>query len=165
MVTAVGKGFVAAEIEFGLGQHRSVIAKEKYQNYLKYDYLDWVQFFIALAVCKISICLFLLRLSQMNRLRLVLYGLIVFLVVTHIPLCLLILLQCNPLRKAWDEEVPGKCFSISIVENVIIARTYISGPFLLLLFNRFGRDARLWSKGQLPAIGTCLVCLIRILIV
>ena len=122
MITAVGKGFVGAEIGFGLGQHRSILSVERYQNYLKYDYLDWVQFFIALAVCKISICLFLLRLSQLNRLRLVLYVLIVFLVTTHVPLSLLILFQCSPLRRAWEKSVPGKCFSMNAIKNVIFAQ-------------------------------------------
>ena len=120
-ITAIRKGFVASEITVGLGQHRSILSTERYRNYLEYDYLDKALFFVALAVCKISICLFLLRLSQMNRLRHVLYGLMIFLILTHVPLFLMLLLQCQPLRKAW-EDVPGKCLSIEFVKNVIIAQ-------------------------------------------
>ena len=57
----------------------------------------------------------------MNRLRLVLYGLIAFLILTHVPLFLMLLLQCQPIRKVW-ENVPGKCLSMRFVENVIITQ-------------------------------------------
>ena len=122
LLTALGKGFVAVEIHFGLGQHRSRLSGKSYEQYLKYESLDWLQFFIALAVCKISICLFLLRLSQMNRLRLVLYGTIAFLLTTHIPLFLMLLLQCSPIQKTWYRQVPGSCLSMDVIENIILAQ-------------------------------------------
>ncbi|KAG7005730.1 hypothetical protein G7Y79_00018g045370 [Physcia stellaris] len=125
-ITAVGKGFVVTEVSYGLGQHRSRLSDGQYGNYLKYDFLDWAQFFVALLVTKISICLFLLRLSQFNRLRAVLYGLIGFLFTTHIPLILMYVLQCDPIRKAWDRGVPGKCWSRNLVENVVIAQGVFS---------------------------------------
>ncbi|KAL8846471.1 MAG: hypothetical protein Q9221_008437 [Calogaya cf. arnoldii] len=95
-------------------------------TYLKYDFLDWAQFFVALLVTKISICLFLLRLSQFDRLRTVLYGLIWLLVTTHIPLFFIYVFQCDPVRKAWDKEMDGKCMSMDIVQNVITAQGAIS---------------------------------------
>ena len=86
MITAVGKGFVVTEVSYGLGQHRIDLSVEQYRNFLKYYYLDTAQFFIALATCKISICLFLLRLSQFHKIKRILYSLIVFLLVTHLAL-------------------------------------------------------------------------------
>ena len=64
MITAVGKGFVVTEVSYGLGQHRDDLSVEQYRNLLKYYYLDTVQFFVALATCKISICLLLPRLLR-----------------------------------------------------------------------------------------------------
>ncbi|KAI4229835.1 MAG: hypothetical protein L6R40_008045 [Gallowayella cf. fulva] len=127
-ITAVGKGFVVTEVSYGLGQHRSQLSVGQYQQYLKYDFLDWAQFFIALLVTKISICLFLTRLSQFHRLRAVLYGLMGFLFVTHIPLFFIYVFQCSPVRRAWQRDVGGKCMSKDVVENVIIAQ----GVFSLL---------------------------------
>lgn len=121
-ITAVGKGFVVTEVSYGLGQHRSQLSVGQYQQYLKYDFLDWAQFFIALLVTKISICLFLTRLSQFHRLRAVLYGLMGFLFVTHIPLFFIYVFQCSPVRRAWQRDVGGKCMSKDVVENVIIAQ-------------------------------------------
>lgn len=71
-------------------------------------------------------CLFLLRLSQFNKLKNVLYGLIAFLFVTHVPLLFLIVSQCNPVTKAWDWVLTGACFSMQAVETITIAQGAIS---------------------------------------
>lgn len=126
MITAVGKGFVVTEISYGLGQHRVDLSVEQYRNFLKYYYLDTAQFFIALATCKISICLFLLRLSQFNKVKRVLHGLIVFLVVTHLALFFLTVFQCSPVDKVWNIDDPGKCFSEEMVMNILIAQGVFS---------------------------------------
>ena len=127
MITAVGKGFVVTEVSYGLGQHRSELSVEQYRNFLKYYYLDTAQFFIALATCKISICLFLLRLSQFNKLRRILYHLIAFLIITHLALFLLNIFQCHPVDKVWNEgEKGGHCFTKQTVMNILIAQGVLS---------------------------------------
>ena len=122
MITAVGKGFVVTEVSYGLGQHRRDLSIEHYRNFLKYNYLDTSQFFIALATCKISICLFLLRLFHFNKMKHFLWALIGFLVVTHLVLFFLIVLQCNPVHKVWDLGAPGTCFSRNMVMNITIVQ-------------------------------------------
>ena len=126
MITAVGKGFVVTEVSYGLGQHRADLSIEQYRNFLKYYYLDTAQFFIALATCKISICLFLLRLSQFNKLRRSLYGLIAFLIITHLALFFLEVFQCLPVDKVWNLDVAGKCMSEQTIMNILIAQCVIS---------------------------------------
>ncbi|KAF6217907.1 hypothetical protein HO133_006319 [Letharia lupina] len=84
------------------------------------------QFFIALATCKISICLFLLRLSHFNRLKHILYGLIGFLVVTHLTLFFLTVFQCSPVDKVLNPADPGNCFSEQMVMNILIAQRVFS---------------------------------------
>ena len=119
----MGKGFVVTEVSYGLGQHRNALSIENYRNFLKYWYLDTAQFFIALATCKISICLFLLRLSQFDKLRHVLWYLMGFLIISHLILFFLVVLQCDPVHKAWDLGTPGRCFS----PNSILAINIIQG--------------------------------------
>lgn len=126
MITAVGKGFVVTEISYGLGQHRIDLSVEQYRNFLKYYYLDTAQFFIALATCKISICLFLLRLSHFNKLKRILYGLIAFLVITHLAFFFLNVFQCSPVDKVWNLDDPGRCFSEQMVMNILIAQCVFS---------------------------------------
>ncbi|KAL9028733.1 MAG: hypothetical protein Q9196_002951 [Gyalolechia fulgens] len=129
MANSCGMGFVGAEVSNGLGRHRYYLAPGAYKKYLKYDYLDWVQVFFTLALSKIAICLFLLRLSEYRKLRLWLYGLIVLLVTTHVPLTFLIIFQCSPIRKYWVSplEGPGVCFTKATVETIIIAQGALSG--------------------------------------
>ena len=122
MTNTVGLGFVMTEVANGLGRHRYYLAKPAYSKYAKYSYLDWLQVFITLALCKISICMFLLRLSSFNKLRRLLYALIAFLVVSTVPLTILMALQCRPVDKYWDTAVTGKCFSMATVEKIVIVQ-------------------------------------------
>ena len=121
-------GFVMTEVFYGLGRHLHYLTPYQYNHYLRYDFLDWIQVFVTLAISKISICLFLLRLSKFDKLRRFLQVLIAFLVITHVPLTLLLIFQCHPVRKYWYKTIPGKCFPKKVVEKIIIAQggTYIS---------------------------------------
>lgn len=128
MVNAIGMGFVMLEVSYGLGRHTRYLPPDHYIGFLKYNYLDWIQVFITLALSKIAICLFLLRISKFERFRYLLFGLIAFLIISHTPLTLLFMLQCIPLNKMWDTQVPGHCFSRKRVETIII----IQGVFSII---------------------------------
>ena len=130
-------GFVAAEISNGLGRKRFYLAPGSYKKFLKYDYLDWVQVFLTLMLSKISICLFLLRLSNFRRIRLGLHAMNIFLVTSHIPLTFLIIFQCSPINKYWRNPLdgPGRCFSKATVETIIIIQgSKLSASLNLLLW-------------------------------
>ena len=114
--------FVMCEVNWGLGRHRYFIKPTKYIAFLKYNWLDWNQVIITLYLCKLSICLFLLRISKFDRWRIFLYWVIAFLTLSHLPLELLYLLQCIPIQKNWNQSRPGKCFSLVAVEKIIIVQ-------------------------------------------
>ncbi|KAL8862515.1 MAG: hypothetical protein Q9178_001013 [Gyalolechia marmorata] len=122
LLNICGMGFVAAEISNGLGRKRFYLAPGSYKKFLKYDYLDWVQVFLTLMLSKISICLFLLRLSNFRRIRLGLHAMNIFLITSHIPLTFLVIFQCSPISKYWRNPLdgPGRCFSKATVETIII---------------------------------------------
>ena len=107
---------------YGLGRHKYYLSNYDFKEFLKYDYLDWMQTFITLAISKISICLFLLRLSKFNKLKTVLWVLIGLLVITHLPLTILFLAQCDPVSREWNMSLSGRCFSKHMVENILIAQ-------------------------------------------
>lgn len=140
---ALGMGFVWLEVLYGLGRHRQYLPPYHYQWFLKYNYLDWIQVFITLGISKISICLFLLRISKFEKYRNFLFGLIFFLVIAHTPITLLYMLQCIPFRKNWVPESPGYCFSKPAVEIIIIIQgvcsiltDFIGAAFpIILLWN------------------------------
>lgn len=120
-------GFVMAEVFYGLGRHLHYLSPYQYSHYLRYDFLDWIQVFVTLAISKISICLFLMRLSKFDRLRKFLQALIAFLILTHVPLTLLVIFQCHPVQKYWNKEMQGTCFPKTTVEKIIIAQGGTSG--------------------------------------
>ena len=127
MVNAVGMGFVMLEVNYGLGRHKQYLPADHFEGFLKYNYLDWIQVFITLAVSKISICLFLLRISKFERYRYLLFGLIAFLIISHAPITLLYMLQCIPFRKVWaPKEESGQCFSKHAIEKMIISQGVFS---------------------------------------
>ena len=92
--------------------------------YRRMDYLHWAQLFIILPLCKVSICQFLLRLStfKKTKLRAALYALIGFLVITHVPFIIVILVQCRPAHKYWDLNAAGECFTTDRVVDIIISQ-------------------------------------------
>lgn len=110
------------EVFYGLGRHHRYLSAYNYAHYLKFDYLDWIQVFATLALSKISICQFLLRLSKFDRLGRFLQGLIVFIILTHIPLTLLMIFQCHPVHKYWNQSLPGSCFRKDTVEKIVISQ-------------------------------------------
>ena len=85
--------------------------------------------FATLTFTKISICLFLLRITVTKAFIRPLQVAIIILVVSNIVISLVWILQCTPhLDKAWNDEKPGKCFSKGQLERIIIsqARKYTS---------------------------------------
>ncbi|KAI4187397.1 MAG: hypothetical protein LQ348_004087 [Seirophora lacunosa] len=173
MANLTGMGFVAAEVENGLGRHRYYLKPGAFKKFLKYDYLDWAQVFVTLALCKISICLFLLRLSSFRRLRWWLHGLIVFLIVSHLPLLFLVIFQCTPISKYWTNplEGPGVCFTKATVETIIIIQGVISivtdfigaGFPIVLLWNVQLRKRTKMGLCMLMGLGvvTAAICIVR----
>ena len=164
-------GFVMLEVYYGLGRHIQYLPADHYVEFLKYNFLDWVQVFIILALSKISISLFLLRISKFERWRNFLFGLIEFIIITHTPLTILFLLQCIPLNKNWDTSVPGHCFSKPSVEIIIINQGVISVitdfigaafPILLLLNAKLHLRTKI-ALDLLMGLGvvTGTVCIVR----
>lgn len=164
-------GFVILEVNYGLGRHAQYITPVHYEGFLKYNYLDWIQVFITLALSKISICLFLLRISKFERWRYFLFGLIAFLIISHTPLTLLFLLQCIPLNKNWNTAVPGYCFSKPAVEKIIIVQgvfsivtDFIGAAFpVILLWNAKLSIRTKVALNMLMGLGvvTGTVCIVR----
>ena len=72
---------------------------------------------------KVSICLFLLRITITKAFIRPLQAAIVILVLSNIILSLVWILQCTShLDKAWNDKLPGKCFSKGQLERIIISQ-------------------------------------------
>ncbi|KAL8836983.1 MAG: hypothetical protein Q9176_005984 [Flavoplaca citrina] len=171
LTNSVGLAFYLCMVLYGLGRHKYYLSHYDLKMFLKWDYLDWVQAILTLAISKISICLLLLRLSQFSKLKKGLYWLIAFIFVTHLPLIVLLIVQCRPVEKTWNTIVDGKCFSKNMIANILIAQgvfsiltDFIGAAFpILLLWNvkiKFGSKVAIWLLMGFGIV-TSITCIVR----
>ena len=84
---------------------------------------DYTKTFATLTFTKVSICLFLLRLTVTKLSIRPLQIAVVILVISNVVISLVWIFQCRPhLDKAWNDKMPGKCFSKGQVERIIISQ-------------------------------------------
>lgn len=85
--------------------------------------LDYEKTFATLTFTKISICLFLLRITITKNFIRPLQAAVIILVLSNVILSLVWIFQCSPhLDKAWNDDLPGKCFSKGQLERIIISQ-------------------------------------------
>ncbi|KAJ5820420.1 hypothetical protein N7474_006011 [Penicillium riverlandense] len=100
---------------------------------MKYWWLCEIAYCFASIFCKISVCLFLMRIT-IKRLHIwIIYTVMVLTVLAGLVFMFLMLLQCKPLsyfwtRTAMDPSIEGYCISI----NIIITMTYVYSAFAAL---------------------------------
>ncbi|KAG8534392.1 uncharacterized protein KY384_001237 [Bacidia gigantensis] len=164
-------GLVMLQVEWGLGRHRYYAKQDHYIGFLKYNYFDWCQVFVTLSLSKIAICLFLLRISKFDHWRKFLYGVIAFLLGTHIPILFIYIFQCRPVNKAWNGNVHGQCFSLDAIWILIIVQGVCSiltdfalaaTPIILIRNMKLPKRQKI-ALNLLMGLGviTALVCIVR----
>lgn len=122
LTTLIGAGFVTSGVFYGLGRHEYYLTP--FQRLVSHalGWADWIQTFITLALVKISICLFLLRIVESRMIKRGMYAIIAFTVLfTTIFVCLFLGI-CRPLNAHWNVEVEGKCFSDIQIRDMLIAQ-------------------------------------------
>ena len=135
-------GLVIAEIAYGYGRPAYYLTQHQFQEFSKYVYGEWLQVrrflsrtrllntdfdyiktFATLTFTKVSICLFLLRLTVTKVSIRPLQIAVIILIISNIVLSLIWIFQCRPhLDKAWNSKMPGSCFSKGQVERIIISQ-------------------------------------------
>ncbi|KAJ5138955.1 uncharacterized protein N7515_003803 [Penicillium bovifimosum] len=100
---------------------------------MKYWWLCEIAYCFASIGCKISICLFLMRITIKRVHHWILYIVMALTVLAGIIFMFLMLLQCKPLEYFWtrtagDPTIQGYCIDI----NIIINMTYVYSAFAAL---------------------------------
>lgn len=125
----VGLGFVTTEVANGLGHHMYYLTANQRRRFAIIGWLDWMQTFITIMFCKISICMFLLRIKNTRWNIRFMYALIAAnVVVTTVAVGLFIGI-CSPPAAYWTIGLNGRCFSNERVMAIVIfqgseCRTY-----------------------------------------
>ncbi|KAL8835309.1 MAG: hypothetical protein Q9170_003364 [Blastenia crenularia] len=114
----IGTALVVCQVAYGFGKPAYYMTPHQYQEFSK------VTTFATLMFTKVSICLFLLRITVTPSTIRPLQAAFVMLVVSNIVLSLAWIFQCTPhLDKAWNDKLPGKCFTkvISIISDFFLS--------------------------------------------
>ena len=118
----VGLGFVTAEMTDGLGRHMYYVHADQRRRFTIIGWLDWMQTFITIMFCKISICMFLLRIKQTKWNVRFMYSLIAANVIVTIVVTCLFIGICSPPDAYWIVGKSGKCMSNERIMAIVIAQ-------------------------------------------
>ena len=110
------------EVFNGLGRHEYYLTSAQRRLFQVTGWADWIQTFITLALMKVSICLFLLRILDTKHVVRGMYALISCITLFTAVSVFLFLGVCRPLRAYWDVGVNGVCLSNHQVESVVLAQ-------------------------------------------
>ena len=118
----IGAGLITAEVLNGLGRHEYYLTAAQRRLFQVLGWADWIQTFITLALMKISICLFLLRIVDTKQVARGMYVLASCIALFTAVCVFLFLAVCRPLRAYWDVGVDGVCLSKHQVESIVLAQ-------------------------------------------
>ena len=118
----VGLGFVTKEVQDGLGRHMFYLTPAQIKNFTVVGWLDWMQTFITIMFCKISICMFLLRIKDTKAMRRYMYTLIAANVVVTIVIVGMFIGVCSPPDAYWIIGKSGKCLSNKNLMALILSQ-------------------------------------------
>ncbi|KAK8095686.1 cfem domain-containing protein [Apiospora kogelbergensis] len=113
----------------GLGRDMWTLPMQNIENVLFLYYLGEIFYFAALAVNKISILIFILRVFPDQSFRRIVYGVIGLTAAYGISFVVATMLQCQPLNYSWkqiDSTIQGKCNNIhlqgwmSAILNIVV---------------------------------------------
>ena len=122
MTSLIGAGFITTEVLNGLGRHEYYLSSAQRRLFQAVGWADWIQTFITLALMKISICLFLLRIVDTKHVVRGMYALIMCITLFTAVSIFLFVGVCRPLRAYWDVGVNGVCLSNHQIESVVLAQ-------------------------------------------
>ena len=97
----------------GLGRHLYCVPSERIPHALKWSVISQICNNIGIGLCKISVCLCVLRIIDRARrgLTAFLWLVIAFAAASHLAQVILFVAQCRPMAALWNTHVHGKCFS------------------------------------------------------
>jgi hypothetical protein len=101
-------------LKFGLGRHVSSQSFDDINPSLELAFASRLAYLFTLATTKLGLCAFYLQIFQDYMSRYITYVLIGFIALHTLPLELVVIFQCNPIRGAWS-MIPATCINLSVL--------------------------------------------------
>ena len=111
------------QVQYGFGRHVEYVTPT-IRSMTIWTTISEIQSYTSIFLAKMSVSLFILRFIKRThqRIRILLYCLMVFLTCSTIAAMITVSLQCIPLRKLWHKSLPGHCYSPSI--SALVTRIF-----------------------------------------
>ena len=110
VLAVLGSSLHLVGMRYGIGRHVYYLDHESGVEALKIDWLSQAVVISALTTGKISVSLFLLRLSNTKWHKWFLRTVNVTLIFINVPLVILTYAQCQPAGLLWDSTIEGTCW-------------------------------------------------------
>ncbi|KAI0468961.1 hypothetical protein F4859DRAFT_489561 [Xylaria cf. heliscus] len=124
--------FVACAItgvHYGTGRHSADLQKNDIKHAMMYWWLCYIWYCLSMITSKISIGVFLLRLTVSKIHHYIIYTVMILTVGTGIVFFFVTLFQCTPIPFFWDKDIEG---GTCINSSVIAALTYLYSTFSVI---------------------------------
>ncbi|KAF1993051.1 hypothetical protein P154DRAFT_540728 [Amniculicola lignicola CBS 123094] len=105
---------------YGTGRHMGELSDDEILKAMRFWWNCYLSFFLTMICAKLSIGLFLLRVTVSNVHRWSIYIAMGLSVVSGLAFFFVTLVQCTPVDYFWNKHQPGKCLNM----DVIVALTY-----------------------------------------
>jgi len=100
------------ETRYGLGRHISTVSPDDLVTLLKYNFVAELAYIFSFSASKISFVFLYLRIFPSPGIRRFTYVIATILVLQLLEETAVVLSQCQPLPKAWNPALPGKCLNL-----------------------------------------------------
>ncbi|KAH8671503.1 hypothetical protein BX600DRAFT_537877 [Xylariales sp. PMI_506] len=115
-------------VHYGTGQHTSNLSADQIFEAKKFWWLCYIWYSVTMTLSKLSIAIFLLRITVQRIHRYIIVVALVFSVLSGLIFLLITMLQCKPISYFWDQNQDGSCLSTEI----IIILVYIYSSFSMV---------------------------------
>lgn len=107
------------QVHYGFGRHVDYIVPT-IPNITEWTIIGIIISYVSIFLVKISVSIFILRVIKGTHrlIRIFLYYLMGFLTLSTVAAIVAASVQCIPLKKLWEPNVPGTCFSSSVSQQV-----------------------------------------------
>ncbi|KAL1960647.1 hypothetical protein VTO42DRAFT_7226 [Malbranchea cinnamomea] len=115
-------GFAALSIAltfYGIGSHQNTVSSEQLATMQYMVYISLCIYLFVASAVKISLTVFIMRVFPTEKIQRIGYGIITFLILFAISGELPLILQCKPVRAAYDKTLEHfECFSADILFDI-----------------------------------------------
>ncbi|QSZ33527.1 hypothetical protein DSL72_005095 [Monilinia vaccinii-corymbosi] len=104
------------QVSFGLGQHIwDLPADTDFSASLELYYFGEMIYFVCVAVTKVAVLILYLRLATSKTLRMLIWGVMAFVILTSFSCVVATIFQCTPISKAWENPPTnvGSCIQVT----------------------------------------------------